>query len=414
MSEYLVIGDELSKVRDEMNQKFEAISMNMEMQLSELRRQLEAEKRLTADLRNQLKDSQEQCEEFKQECTERTNDLNQINAFYQSNADKQQFEVLLQDVTERHQALKEALNNCNYNKNTDPMNKEWQDEIYKIIQNINNSANASEQAAVIDELINRTRELETIKKIMNGEEAISLMEELADQCEERHAAQLGDPMSTYKAPGKIEDKNALADNEDWENLLREFVSNPPSGGDDSLQNRNDLYLQELGDRIGDLQQVKDIISKKKDESIGQEDIEEQARNLLYSVQQRHNDTEDKVTDTINKNNNDDISRLNNYKNNDTTWRRELGNLIQHIVEHQDEPEEMWWLDLDDGRRQHYDNILLDQQEKDILMKDAIYLNRELPNNNNNNNNNNEEEKDNDNDNDNDKYTELYIPIDPIN
>merc|ERR1712113_1153031 len=123
------------------------------------------------------------------------------------------------------------------------------------------------------------------------------------------------------------DSKALKDNENWENLLREFVSNPPSGGDDSLQNRNDLYLQELGDRIGDLQQVKDILNKKKDESIGQEDIEEQARNLLYSVQQRHNDTEDKISDTINNNNENEIIGLNNYKQNDITWRREIGNLI---------------------------------------------------------------------------------------
>ena len=59
------------------------------------------------------------------------------------------------------------------------MNKAWQDEIYKIIQNIQGSANASEQAAVIDELQNRTRELDTIQKVMKGEEPVTTLEDIA-------------------------------------------------------------------------------------------------------------------------------------------------------------------------------------------------------------------------------------------
>ena len=280
-------------------------------------------------------------------------------------------------------------------QNVGPMNQAWQDEIYKIVKNVQGSANASEQAAIIDELQNRTRELDTIKKIMSGDEPQSAMEDLADQCEERHAAQQGDPMSTYQAPGKIEDKDAIKDNEDWENLLRDLVKNPPSGGDDGMETRNELFLQELGDRIGDLQQVKDIMNKKQDEKENEEDIKDQARNLLLSVQQRHNETESRVKDTVNKNNQQDIQKENDFKDNDTQWRRELGNLVDQVRDHEPEPEEQWWLDQDDKRRQLYDNIQTDQRERDILMKDAVYLNRELP----------DEKSD---------YTPLYIPIEPIN
>ena len=286
-------------------------------------------------------------------------------------------------------------------QNAAAFNKAWQDEIYKIVANIQGSANAAEQAAVIDELQNRTRELDSIKRIMAGEEPQSAMEELADQCEERHAAQTGDPMSTYQAPGRIEDASALRDNEQWEQLLRELVENPPKGGDNSLDSRNDLFLQELGDRIGDLQAVKDILSKKQDESVPQEDVQDQASTLLSAVQQRHNDTEDKVLDTVNRNNDADNERFGDFKNNDTQWRRELGDLVGRVADHEEEPEEQWWLDLDDDRRRHYDAILVDRAEKDILMQDAVYLNRELPC---------EVSEDEKSAN---AHTPLYIPIEPI-
>eukprot|EP00486_Rosalina_sp_Unknown_P003993 CAMPEP_0201572722 /NCGR_PEP_ID=MMETSP0190_2-20130828/16136_1 /ASSEMBLY_ACC=CAM_ASM_000263 /TAXON_ID=37353 /ORGANISM="Rosalina sp." /LENGTH=932 /DNA_ID=CAMNT_0047998835 /DNA_START=103 /DNA_END=2904 /DNA_ORIENTATION=- len=393
--EYLVIGDTLDKIRDEMNDKFVSLAQNMEQQLADLKRQLEQEKALTADLRRQLKNSQDQTEEFKQECTEKTNDLNQINAFYQSNAEPTAFEGLLTEVQERHTAMGESLQAAQYSKNVGPMNKAWQDEIYKIIKAIQGSANASEQAAIVDELQNRTRELDAIKQIMNGDQPQSAMEDLADQCEERHAAQQGDPMSTYKAPGKIEDKDALKDNEDWENLLRDFVKNPPKGGADGMDTRNDLYLQELGDRIHDLAEVKNIMDKKKDENVPQDEVKEQARNLLLNVQKRHNDIESQVNDTVNQNNDDDKQRFTDYRQNDTEWRREIGTLVDQVADHEPEPEEGWWLDKDDKRRALYDKVLTEQQEVDILMKDAVYLNRELP-----------DEKS--------QYTELYIPIDPIN
>ena len=112
--EYYQIGEFLDKVKSEMNDKFVSLAENMELQLKDLRAQLEREKALTADLRRQLKNSQDQCEEFKQECTEKTNDLNQINAFYQSNADASSFQGLLNEVIERHQALTEALQAAQY------------------------------------------------------------------------------------------------------------------------------------------------------------------------------------------------------------------------------------------------------------------------------------------------------------
>ena len=110
----LIIGDTLNKIRDEMNDKFVKVAQNMEKQLADLRRELEKEKQINADLRRQLKDSQNQCEEFKQECAEKTNDLNSINAFYQSDADDKAFQDLLNEVVERHQAFTEQLQAANY------------------------------------------------------------------------------------------------------------------------------------------------------------------------------------------------------------------------------------------------------------------------------------------------------------
>ena len=112
--EYLVIGDTLDNIRDDMSDKFVNLAQNMELQLADLRKQLEQEKALTADLRRQLKNSQEQTEEFKQECTEKTNDLNQINAFYQSNAEPSAFENLVNQVQERHNAMNESLQAAQY------------------------------------------------------------------------------------------------------------------------------------------------------------------------------------------------------------------------------------------------------------------------------------------------------------
>ena len=86
----------------------------MEYQLTDLRQQLAEEKALTAQLREQLANSQAQCEEFKQEAMERTNDLNQINAFYTNNDDEESFKKLLGEVVERHGVLVQNLQNANY------------------------------------------------------------------------------------------------------------------------------------------------------------------------------------------------------------------------------------------------------------------------------------------------------------
>jgi len=389
--ELLVIGDTLNKMRDELNDKFQHLAENMEYQLADLRRQLKEEKELTSQLRAQ-------CEEFKQEAAEKTQDLHQINGFYAANDDASSFEALLNDVIERHQVFSTNLREANYNGNVAPMNKEWQDEIYKLIQTLNASGDDSEKAAVIDELQQRTKELDAIKRIMNGEEPASKMEELADLCEERHAAQQGDAMSTYSAPGKVSDDAAVRDNGEWEELLREFVKNPPKGGDD-MDTRNELFQQELEGRIGDLQTVKDILQKKNDDEVEAEQIQEAARDLLSAVHHRHSDIEDKVQSTANGNNGDDVAKVEAFKNNDTEWRRELGDLVGKVQEEPEEEADRWWLDLDDGRRAHYDNILVDQHENDTLMLGAVYLNRELGAD--------DEKSQGD-------HTALYIPMEPIN
>ena len=112
--ELLNCGDTLNSIRDEMNNKFVNLAQNMEYQLTKLRKELAKEKQITADLREKLKYSKEQTEEFKQECTEKTNDLNQINGFYANNSDPSEFQSLLNQVIERHQAFVESLKACNY------------------------------------------------------------------------------------------------------------------------------------------------------------------------------------------------------------------------------------------------------------------------------------------------------------
>ena len=182
-------------------------------------------------------------------------------------------------------------------------------------------------------------------------------------------AQQGDEMSTYNAPGKIDDPAAVQDNTEWEQLLHEFVKNPPKGGDDA-DARNDLMLQELGDRIADLQAVQDILNKKKDEEVPQEEVDEQAGDLLNAVAQRHNDTEDKVQATVNPNDAEDVAKLDAFKANDTNYRQALANFVGQMQE--EEPEaERWWLDKDDDRRAHYDTIMVEQQQNEILAKDAV-------------------------------------------
>jgi len=395
--EALVIGDTLSKLRDDLDQKFVNLAANMETQLKDLREQVASLQYENAHLKQQLAQSQAQCDEFKQEAMEKTHDLSQINGFYTSNADASSFEGLLNEVVERHAALTENLQNFNYSEDVGPMNKAWQDEIYKIVQALKGAGDASEQAALVDELQQRTNELDQIKKILNGEEPMSKMEELADQCEERHAGQQGDEHSTYNAPGKIEDPAAIQDNEQWEELLREFVKNPPKSSDDA-DTRNDLMLGELDDRIADLQTVKDILNKKKDEEVPQEEVEEQARDLLSAVAQRHNDTEDKVQGTVNPNNDDEVAKFNAFKDNDQRYRRELADFVGKMQEEEQPEADRWWLDKDDDRRAHYDNILVDQQENDTLMQDAVYLNRELGA---------DDEKTSG------DHTALYMPIDPV-
>jgi len=370
----------------------------METQLSDLRHQVASLQEENAQLKEQLANSQAQCEEFKQEAMEKTHDLNQINDFYTSNADASSFEKLLNEVVERHQVLTQNLQNANYNADVGPMNKAWQDEIYKIVQALKGAGDASEQAAIVDELQQRTKELDQIKKILNGEEPMSKMEELADQCEERHAGQQGDEHSTYNAPGRIEDKAVIDDNGQWEELLREFVKNPPKSSDDA-DARNELMLDELQQRVADLQAVKDILNKKKDEDVPQEEVEEQARDLLNAVAQRHNDIEDKVQGTVNPNNAEEVALFNAVKDNDSNYRRELADFVGKMQEEEQPEAERWWLDKDDDRRAHYDNILVDQQENDTLMQDAVYLNRELSA---------DDEKTSG------DHTALYMPIDPVN
>lgn len=348
--EYLVIGDTLNQIRDEMNGKFINLAQNMEYQLADLRRQIAAEKQIAADLRQQIKYSDAQRDEFKQEVSKKTMDLNQLNSFYKAaTVNDESFNNLLNSIVQRHQQFQQALQQNNYNQNVGPMNKEWQDQIYKITQCIKASPDKSEFDAITDEMMNRTKELDIIQQIKGGKIPYSAMNDLVDQCEERHAAQSGDTMSTYKGPGKIENVEVLKNNQQWEslmNVLRDFMIKNYN----MLSNRNDLYLQELSGRINDLQQFKNILNGKFDveqkqnggkkmkrkeiKALKVAEATQKTKNLTLNIQQRHNELQNKVKNTMNMNDNKDQMQLNNFSNNNNkVWRNEFSQDTKEVIDY---------------------------------------------------------------------------------
>merc|ERR1711997_1294183 len=175
------------------------------------------------------------------------------------------------------------------------------------------------------------------------------MNDLVDQCEEWHAAQSGDTMSTYKGPGKIENVEVLKNNQQWEslmNVLRDFMIKNYN----MLSNRNDLYLQELSGRINDLQQFKNILNGKFDveqkqnggKKMKQKEIKalkvaeatQKTKNLTLNIQQRHNELQNKVRNTMNMNDSKDQQQLNNFSNNNNkVWRNEFTEDTKELIDY---------------------------------------------------------------------------------
>ena len=112
--EYYVIGDKLSAIRDQINEQFADLSQNMEKQLADLRQQIVAEKQLSAQIRQQLKESDAQRDAMKDECIKKTGDFNKINGFYTNNADGNAFNALLNSIVQRHQSFEQALSQNKY------------------------------------------------------------------------------------------------------------------------------------------------------------------------------------------------------------------------------------------------------------------------------------------------------------
>merc|ERR1719242_1516618 len=232
--EYYVLGDKLAAIRNQLNDQFVDLTQNMEAQLADLQRQIAAEKQLSAQIRQQLKESDAQRDAMKDECVKKTGDLNKVNGFYSNKADVNAFNALLNGIQQRHQSFEQALSQNKYNQSAAAMNKQWQDEIYKITQFIQNSANQSEFAAICDELNKRTKELQTIKGIEDGNVPCQAMADLVAQCERRHDAQ--------SKQGQIENADVLKDNAQWQglmNMLKDFILNNQS----KLEERNAFYLK---------------------------------------------------------------------------------------------------------------------------------------------------------------------------
>eukprot|EP00486_Rosalina_sp_Unknown_P008067 CAMPEP_0201592036 /NCGR_PEP_ID=MMETSP0190_2-20130828/190037_1 /ASSEMBLY_ACC=CAM_ASM_000263 /TAXON_ID=37353 /ORGANISM="Rosalina sp." /LENGTH=378 /DNA_ID=CAMNT_0048050617 /DNA_START=17 /DNA_END=1150 /DNA_ORIENTATION=+ len=211
----MIVGDALSQVRDEMNAKFTNIAQTMESQLARLKQQIAKQKQVNTQLKQKISLSDKQRDEFKQEAQKQTNDLSQLNGLYTNDAPQDQYQNLVNGIVQRHQQFQQALQQQSYPQNVGAMNKAWQDEIYKISQLIANSPGKAEFATLVDEMKNRTRELNTLRQIESGQMPYSAIADIVDQCEERHAAMVGDQMSSYKSPGVLTDQTMINNNKQW-------------------------------------------------------------------------------------------------------------------------------------------------------------------------------------------------------
>eukprot|EP00485_Elphidium_margaritaceum_P014435 CAMPEP_0202728030 /NCGR_PEP_ID=MMETSP1385-20130828/185422_1 /ASSEMBLY_ACC=CAM_ASM_000861 /TAXON_ID=933848 /ORGANISM="Elphidium margaritaceum" /LENGTH=372 /DNA_ID=CAMNT_0049394275 /DNA_START=43 /DNA_END=1161 /DNA_ORIENTATION=+ len=348
--EDIALGSELSKIKDELNGKFGSLAQKMERQLARLRQKLEAEKQEQAALKQKIQASQQQRDEFKQEAVQKTNDLNQINEFYKNDADEQQFSALHNGIVQRHQSMQQQLQATNYSTDVSAMNKAWQDEVKKITSAILSSPSKAELASILDELQQRTKDVNTLKQIENGSLPIEAVSDLVDKAEERHAAQQGDQMAAYKTPGIIENAEVLQNNAQWDKcmaLVRDFVLQ----NQQRLAQRNDLYMQELAGRIGDLSQFKEILNLKiaeEDETVPlyerkkhlakikakkQQEANRRRVDLCNNVQQRHNQVESQAKNTLNAQSQKDQNELQSLSNNDGGWRKEFDQDTRALVEY---------------------------------------------------------------------------------
>lgn len=110
----VIISDSLNIIMVEMNDKFGRISKNLEKQLQDLRQQLQAEQEDNQRLRSELALSQQQSKYFSNECNSRTNDLAEINSFYDQKKEQNVFAQLLDSVIDRHQYFVQSLQSTNY------------------------------------------------------------------------------------------------------------------------------------------------------------------------------------------------------------------------------------------------------------------------------------------------------------
>jgi len=171
----------------------------------------------------------------------------------------------------------EILQNANYNGDLSEMNKIWEDELYKICFSFKNAAKNKDQKGIIKELEERTNDLNTIRNVMNGDDDESKLLELLENSQNRHKNQ--DPNYNNNNNETINNKNAINDNKKWDELLDNFVKNPPTqNGLNKLLNANKIYLSELNGRINDMNGVKIIKDKKINDAIGDEEVEDEQKN----------------------------------------------------------------------------------------------------------------------------------------
>eukprot|EP01083_Nonionella_stella_P017925 50172_1 len=344
--ENIAIGDFLDKIRDEMEGKFHTLKDNVEYQLAELRRQIAEEKQLQSELKEKINITEQQRDAFKQETTQKTKDLNSINSFYSNKSNNDPFAGLLNDIMARHQAFEQALQGTNYQGNVAAMNEAWRNQIHGLAQSIKAAPAAEEFAAIKDEMQHRTQELATIKQISDGKLPCSAMNDMVDQCEERHAGQAGDEMSAYKGPGIIENDEVLQNNAKWEECLsnmKDFMIANRS----KLAARNEVYMKELAGRVNDLGTFKGVVNtripeendpkfkrkKKEVRAMKVAEVGRKNKDLLQSVAKRHQENANAMKSTIDAKSNKDTKEFQQFTANDGGWRQEINQDTEVLIDY---------------------------------------------------------------------------------
>ena len=248
--------------------------------------------------------------ELMKELSQRTRDLHKIN-------ENQDRELLLDAVKERHGVLKETLTKLNYDyvDEIPEMNKAWQDEIFVVIEELQNPKPQKKQDVEdIDDVLNRTLDarnsvLTKAIAVLNNEQPKALLDELVE--------------------------NGDTNDDQWMNILNDLnkMKNkevPKDGGgqiDGSQMAVCNELVTEMQTREQDLESLRQLNENDMEPS-------EEVDNILEDVKTRHAMEMEKLNQIAGnddgKEDGDDPSSqlLDNIQANNIKWEGDLTKLIE--------------------------------------------------------------------------------------